>query len=134
MLSAKRLISLLCLSCVVSFLSFNGLSGQQASLDFLPESGYFAHEWGTFTTLSRSDGRLLAGLSKEEEALPKFVYSHSHRSFKPLNGLALAKGVSAPVRNVTVKLETPVIYFYGKKEQNVDVRVDFKGGSISQFV
>ena len=37
---------------------------------------YVLHEWGTFTTVSGSDGGLLPGLQREEEALPPFVFSH----------------------------------------------------------
>ena len=38
--------------------------------------GYEVHEWGTFTTVSGSDGVLLTGLQREEETLPPFVHSH----------------------------------------------------------
>ena len=31
---------------------------------------YQLHEWGTFTTVSGSDGVLLSGLDREEEFLP----------------------------------------------------------------
>ena len=37
---------------------------------------YTLHEWGTFTSISGSDGVLLPGLEREEEALPMFVKSH----------------------------------------------------------
>ena len=84
------------------------------------------HEWGTFTTVSGSDGRLLSGLEVEEERLPGFVFAHN--GFSPAN-----KGWDRPVRNVTVKMETPVLYFYSDKELPISVNVGFKGGSISQW-
>lgn len=84
------------------------------------------HEWGTFTTVSGSDGKLLPGLEREEQPLPPFV--HSHAGFSPAN-----KGWNRSVTNVTVKMETPVIYFYSEVSQTVDVDVRFEGGSISQW-
>ena len=48
--------------------------------------GYELHEWGTFTTVSGSDGVLLTGLEVEEEKLPSFVYSHA--GMEPGNFLA----------------------------------------------
>lgn len=87
---------------------------------------FTVHEWGTFTTVSGSDGSLLSGLEVEEERLPNFV--HSHNGFAPAD-----KGWSRPVRNVTVKMETPVIYFYSDRERAVHVDVRFDGGSISQW-
>lgn len=90
------------------------------------EAPFIVHEWGTFTTVSGSDGRLLPGLEVEEERLPNFV--HSHAGFAPAD-----KGWSRPVSNVTVKMETPVIYFYSDRQREVQVDVGFAGGSISQW-
>lgn len=123
-----------------------------------PGADYVLHEWGTFTTVSGSDGILLSGLEREEEHLPTFVYSHAGMEngtrsdpgafvFKegvpvfvpvqpvPVRGLAQMKGFhwQRDLRNVTVKMETPVIYFYTEEELEVDLRVGFKGGAISQW-
>jgi hypothetical protein len=84
------------------------------------------HEWGTFTSVSGSDGALLPGLEVEEESLPNFV--HSFAEFSPA-----MKGLNHPVRNVTVKMETPVLYFYATKPLTAQVEVGFHGGSISQW-
>lgn len=98
---------------------------------------YTAHEWGTFTSLSTSDGRLMTGLEVEEESLPAFVYSHS--MFPGLfnsSPLVMYKRIPLRVKNVTIKMETPVIYFYTdqiKKPLKVNVDVRFNGGSISQW-
>ena len=115
---------------------------------------YTAHEWGTFTTMSGSDGSLLAGLEVEEEALPYFVHTitdfigpemrqfartmvaPSFPSSNHLPGFGLqTKMLGIQARNVTVKMETPVIYFYSKNKTPfpVDVKVGFAGGSISQW-
>lgn len=124
-----------------------------------PKQGdYVLHEWGTFTTVSGSDGVLLTGLQREEEHLPSFVHSHfgmenGTRRYNPINFLQPnAGGGKNPVpqvvaqqmmmfkgfwrrdlRNVAVKMETPVVYFYTDEELKVDLRVGFKGGSISQW-
>jgi hypothetical protein len=145
------------------FLVLCGFSLLQSQVLF----AYDLHEWGTFTTVSGSDGRLLAGLHVEEEHLPAFVYSHigmlssrsgflSSFSFAQPNivsredvqipvfadadknlqhyNMMLSKGLPmAQLENVTVKMETPVIYFYGDDTPKVNVKVGFNGGTISQW-
>jgi hypothetical protein len=110
-------------------------------------SAYTLHEWGTFTTVAGSDGVLLSGLEREEAALPLFSYSHYGlengnipRRFDELarrHGatpiFAFSKGISRPVRGVTVKMETPVIYFHSEEAFDVSVKVGFNGGTISQW-
>lgn len=111
---------------------------------------YELHEWGTFTTVSGSDGVLLSGLQREEEALPRFVHAHfgfengqspsgttflrlrSTHGFErfELGGKGLGR---RPVSGVTVKMETPVIYFHSKDGFRAHVKVGFKGGTISQW-
>jgi len=98
-------------------------------------SAYTLHEWGTFTSVSGSDGKLLAGLEREEERLPYFVESlEGMQNVGPLIGYG-AKGffLTRPLRNVTIKMETPVIYFYSDHPFNAKVEVGFHGGSISQW-
>lgn len=87
---------------------------------------FVVHEWGTFTSVSGSDGSLLPGLECEELAVPPFV--HSRAGFAPAT-----KGLDRPVANVTIKMETPVLYFYSDHERTVAVEVKFHGGSISQW-
>src|SRR5262249_9541207 len=97
---------------------------------------YTLHEWGTFTSVSGSDGVLLPGLEREEEALPAFVKSHEGMEAgthgRSANGL-IRKGYSRPLSNVTIKMETPVIYFYANQRFDAHVQVGFNGGSISQW-
>lgn len=114
-------------------------------------SAYQLHEWGTFTTVSGSDGVLLTGLQREEETLPPFVHAHfgmENGQIQPTDGinrmfqrhgtlgftLPMSKGFGKrPVSNVSVKMETPVIYFHSDKAFQASVKVDFEGGSISQW-
>ena len=81
---------------------------------------FVAHEWGTFTTLAGSDGVLLPGLYHEEEQLPYFVYYQPGFTY----GGYISKGLSLDCVNATLKMETPVIYFYSGVAQYVSVRVD----------
>jgi len=84
------------------------------------------HEWGTFTTLHGSSGGTLSGLYLEEEQLPSFVYHFP--GFSPDTGIGVM-----PCKGVTVKMETPVLYFYSAGQQQVHVRVGFPHGIISQW-
>jgi hypothetical protein len=90
------------------------------------------HEWGTFTSIAGKNGvavdwRPLNGPSD----LPKFVYTEAsgegfrgtYESRTDGKGRTLAK----------VRMETPVIYFYAKKEMNVDVKVAFPNGKITEW-
>lgn len=87
---------------------------------------FVVHEWGTFTAVSGSDGKLLSGLETEEEVLPPFVLNLEGGPFA-------SKGRLRPVKNVTIKMETPVIYFYSDVPRTMQVDVAFRGGSISQW-
>lgn len=100
---------------------------------------FTASEWGTFTTLSGSDGNRLNGLFVDEEKLPSFVFRKAMNNswndwtkvdHKGIPGVGYER---IPLLNVNVKMETPVIYFYSDKEFEVDVEVDFPKGSISQW-
>jgi len=91
--------------------------------------GFTLHEWGTFTSVSGSDGVLLPGLQLEEEPLPGFVGSHDGMSSLG----QFNKGWRRPLTNVTIKMETPVIYFYTDQPFTARVHVGFNGGSISQW-
>lgn len=124
-----------------------------AAAGLVPARGYELHEWGTFTTVAGSDGVLLDGLQREEEALPPFVRAHfgfENGQMQPdaemtriarahgiphfFAGVPLTKGFGKrPVKNVTVKMETPVLYFHSRKAFHARVKVGFNGGSISQW-
>jgi hypothetical protein len=91
--------------------------------------GLIVHEWGTFTTLSASDGRPLGGLYVDASRLPAFVHGIPYFNYDAASGWA----PMSKLRNVTVKMETPVLYFYSPTAVDVEVKVDFKGGTISQW-
>jgi len=116
----------------------------------LPASAYQLHEWGTFTTVAGSDGALLTGLQREEVELPAFVHSHfgfengqnpawdKFAALGKTHGFAgftpFSKGLGRrPIAGVTVKMETPVIYFHSDQAFHANVKVGFEGGTISQW-
>jgi hypothetical protein len=85
------------------------------------------HEWGTFTSVAGQDGRAvpwtpLAGSSD----LPCFVSLLNPDSPKiPVNWL--------PGLRATVRMETPVLYFYTPRETSVQVSVRFPQGLITEW-
>jgi hypothetical protein len=95
-----------------------------------PESGVTVHEWGTFTTIADGNGGSepwspLGGISD----LPCFV--------ERLNGLQYKTMPQAPntpaTQTVTVRMETPVLYFYSPGKTTVNVGVDFPKGLITEW-
>jgi len=81
-----------------------------------PGQGFIVHEWGTDTIVVGSDGSLQRGLHHEEEDLPAFVYDR------------IKAGTS-----VTIKMETPVTYFYSPTPLAVSARVAFPKGVLTQW-
>ncbi len=96
--------------------------------------GLVVHEWGTFTSVGSSTGVLMEGLHHEEEALPAFVHGRSVEAGIPVEvEIPTSKAMEVVPMQVTQKLETPVLYFYGAAARNVRVRVDFPDGVLSQW-
>jgi hypothetical protein len=96
-----------------------------------PAENYTVHEWGTFTSVSSSDGRMMEGLYLEEEVLPSFVHEFRFNDMRSLK--AMTRRPLPHMEGVNVKMETPVLYFYSDKQRTVDVNVEFKGGVINQW-
>jgi hypothetical protein len=82
---------------------------------------FTAHEWGTFTSIAGKDGQGVDWLPLTGSTdLPGFVEHFRNASFK--GGL---RG--------TVRLETPVLYFYSKQETTVSVKVTFSKGLLTEW-
>ncbi|MCI0699625.1 MAG: hypothetical protein L0241_00875 [Planctomycetia bacterium] len=81
-----------------------------------------AHEWGTFTSFSGSDG-VPANFAPNNVDLPSFVYYPYDQTQK----------IGRLLRDGLVSMETPVIYFYTDKEMRVSVKVDFPRGWITEW-
>ena len=83
-----------------------------------------AHEWGTFTSVAGNDGQAvewapLSGAWPSSD-LPGFVEHFSWVNFKVgLRG--------------TVRMETPVLYFYSPHDLTVAVQVSFSKGLITEW-
>lgn len=84
-------------------------------------SGLVAHEWGTFTAIAGADGRAMQWMPFiNPSELPGFVQHLSSPSFKfGLRG--------------TIRMETPVLYFYSPREETVSVKVAFAKGLITEW-
>jgi hypothetical protein len=84
-------------------------------------NGLTVHEWGTFTSVAGEDGSALEwdtlGCKND---LPKFVNDYGFRNFK-----ATLSG--------TVRMETPVMYFYSSSELDAHVKVAFPQGLITEW-
>ena len=83
-------------------------------------AGLVAHEWGTFTSIAGEDGRPCNGSHIAGRPIcPTFV-NRIHCSLK------------GPFR-ASVRMETPVIYFYAPREMTVNVSVLFRQGIITEW-
>lgn len=97
---------------------------------------YSAHEWGTFTSVQGSDGKPIRWDPFLVSDLPSFV--HTRR--KPADGPAV-KAHSKDFAMLDLKsdrewlqrMETPVIYFHADRPLEVDVRVDFPSGLVTEW-
>lgn len=115
-----------CLALTLTLLDFSVPKKAEAKSK---TADLIVHEWGTFTSIAGKNGvaidwRPLNGASD----LPKFVYTEIDKDgFRGTYGRG-GKGVVARVR-----METPVIYFYTPKEMEVNVRVAFWDGKITEW-
>ena len=84
-------------------------------------SDFTVHEWGTFTSVAGEDGAAVSwdALGCKND-LPRFVNDYGYRGFKwRLQG--------------TVRMETPVLYFYSSREMEAQVKVVFPQGLITEW-
>jgi hypothetical protein len=87
----------------------------------LSENDLTVHEWGTFTSIAGPDGHSMDWLPLTGSTdLPSFVEHFREVAFK--GGL---RG--------TVRMETPVLYFYSSRETSVSVNVSFATGLITEW-
>jgi len=79
------------------------------------------HEWGTFTSVAGEDGSAIDwDVLGGKDDLPGFVHDTGYRCSKwRLTG--------------TVRMETPVIYFYSPREVTARVKVRFPRGLITEW-
>ena len=94
------------------------------------------HEWGTFTSVAGQAGVSLdwRPLDGETSDLPSFVYTLADvaRGTRFPGGLTERERGKAG-REGTVRMETPVVYFYSQVERRVALSVRFPGGTITEW-
>src|SRR5712672_2381589 len=84
-------------------------------------SSLTAHEWGTFTSIAGGDGKAVewSPLTGSTD-LPGFVEQFQKGGYKlGLRG--------------TVRMETPVLYFYAPNQETVSVKINFSKGVITEW-
>ena len=104
---------LLFLSATTILMAANTISTQPSDLT--------VHEWGTFTSVAGEDGSAVDwdALGCKDD-LPGFVNDFGYRGFKwQLTG--------------TVRMETPVLYFYSSRELDAHVKVAIPHGLITDW-
>jgi hypothetical protein len=106
------------MGCVVAVLTLGlALAGNAKK----QETDLVAHEWGTFTSIAGNAGTAVQWYPWSVPTdLPQFVEHFQSRNFKVnLSG--------------TIRMETPVLYFYAPTETQVSVRVRFSKGLITEW-
>jgi hypothetical protein len=102
---------------IVAVAAATAVGARTQSTDRVPLT---VHEWGTFTSIAGEDGQALQWLPQGGASdLPCFV-EHSWFNIK---GSLMG----------TVRMETPVLYFYAPGEVTVNVKVGFKRGVITEW-
>jgi len=100
------------------------------------------HEWGTFTSFQTEFGEGLRRINTDDEPVPPFVHRlDSVRLLPPTNSftpeqILQTQGAPTADPRVTMRLETPVLYFHlppNQKTMTVEVKVDFRNGFLTEF-
>jgi hypothetical protein len=114
-----RRIAALC--CALFAMSLGVSSIARTPRNKPQESALTVHEWGTFTSIAGTDGASIEWLPFPDKSdLPSFV--------ERLGSVSYKGGLSA-----TVRMETPVIYFYAARETRVSVQVSFSKGYLTEW-
>jgi hypothetical protein len=102
-----------------AFLFCASLAANAQKVDI--DTGLIAHEWGTFTSIAGETGQAVEWLALNSPSdLPNFVEHFRGTGFKVgLGG--------------TIRMETPVLYFYSTHDTTVDVSVSFFHGLITEW-
>ena len=122
---AARLILVASLVLIAS-----GVAGRQS-----PQ--LVVHEWGTFTTVAGETGDAVEWLPLGgPQDLPCFVYPfENNRDVKyfGVNEPPLTYDGARFAMRGTVRMETPVVYFYAPERTSASVRVDFPQGLMTEW-
>lgn len=97
------------------------------------------HEWGTFTSLQNESGEALGAINTDDEPVPEFVHRIGYELVQRSSQMPnfFSKGIAPCHPDVTMRLETPVIYFHPPTPQTkadaATVSVKFRGGWLTEF-
>lgn len=102
------------------------------------EEALTVHEWGTFTSFQDEAGIAIGGINTDDEPVPDFVHDLSKwLLLRPTEvPPSFFQGAPGCHPDVTIRLETPVIYFHPSQQADLsplDVHVRFRGGWLTQF-
>lgn len=106
---------------------------------FADSAALVVHEWGTFTSFQDSRGTTIAGINVDDEPVPKFVHRLADVPIFTTRSLPARWSQGAPRchPDVTLRLETPVLYFYPQAAfppaQTLQVQATFVGGWLTEF-
>lgn len=107
------------------------LSGLRAEQG--PPKDLVVHEWGTFTALQDENGDAIGGVNSQDEPLP--YWTHDLAAMLIIGNAVQGAPKCHP--DVTLRLETPVVYFHRRDSREtplvLDVRVRMPGGWLTQF-
>src|SRR6266446_7896377 len=107
-----------CIFFAIFFLCAS-LAGKAQKANIYPS--LIAHEWGTFTSIAGETGQAVEWLPLNSPSdLPSFVEHFRGTGFKV--GLC-----------GTIRMETPVLYFYSTHDTTIDVSVSFFHGLITEW-
>jgi hypothetical protein len=129
-----RIIGVFAVTAAAAITSLNGHSTPSKPTPLV------VHEWGTITTRHAPSGAVDGRLNRLDyyEPLADFVHRYEPpvTSRDPLRNL-LKVPVGAGRADVTMRLETPVIYFHpapgSPPPPPFDVTVNFRGGVLNEF-
>jgi len=109
------------LACGLLVVSVAGWTADQHTLPDLT-----VHEWGTLTAIAGKDGRAVEWLPL---GLPRYPTSTDLPQFvEHINGLNFKLGLRG-----TIRMETPVLYFYSPRDMTVSAKVSFSKGLITEW-
>src|SRR4051794_12112908 len=98
----------------ITTLAALGMANMAAAAESSPNNRLAVHEWGTFTVLQNEKGQPIGGVNTDDEPVPGFVHTLDGPFIENVNRAPslLSKSFPRCDPSVTVRLETPVLYFH----------------------
>jgi hypothetical protein len=129
-IGAHRLTSAVPILLALTLITFSATAGATPLV---------IHEWGTFTSLQDENGQAIGGINADDEPVPAFVHHAGGVLVFPATEMpnSTVKGFPRCDTDVTMRLETPVLYFHPAAGTDalppVTVSAAFHGGILSEF-